>query len=135
GAAAESGHPSPRSHFRPAERGNRRRKDYTVTRHRRKAQALSEPTRAMSTGAHDDPTIGKHRDRNLVRACAGTVSGLIPWLISHWRMQDAGPAFAPVRAIGVLIVAAGVVVVLDAFARFAIEGMGTPAPILPTRQL
>ena len=31
--------------------------------------------------------------------------------------------------------AAGIIVVLDAFARFAFQGIGTPAPIFPTRQL
>ena len=33
------------------------------------------------------------------------------------------------------MIAAGIAIVLDAFARFAVQGLGTPAPILPTRHL
>jgi protein-S-isoprenylcysteine O-methyltransferase Ste14 len=36
---------------------------------------------------------------------------------------------------GLIPIAAGLVVVLDAFARFAWEGRGTPAPVAPTRTL
>jgi len=37
--------------------------------------------------------------------------------------------------IGVLLVIAGVAVLLDSFARFALTGLGTPAPVFPTRHL
>ena len=33
------------------------------------------------------------------------------------------------------MIAAGIAVVLDSFARFALQGLGTPAPVLPTRHL
>ena len=33
------------------------------------------------------------------------------------------------------LIAAGLLVLLDCFARFALQGLGTPAPIFPTRQL
>jgi len=33
------------------------------------------------------------------------------------------------------VAAAGTLVLLDSFARFAMKGMGTPAPIFPTRHL
>jgi protein-S-isoprenylcysteine O-methyltransferase Ste14 len=39
------------------------------------------------------------------------------------------------RALGGVLIAAGAAVVLHAFARFAIEGLGTPAPIAPTERL
>jgi protein-S-isoprenylcysteine O-methyltransferase Ste14 len=72
----------------------------------------------------------------------GTVAGLIPWWISRWRLRPSpfGIGFTPLgfmpfRAIGVLLIAAGIVVVLEAFARFALEGIGTPAPVFPTRHL
>jgi protein-S-isoprenylcysteine O-methyltransferase Ste14 len=35
----------------------------------------------------------------------------------------------------VLLIAAGLPVLLDSFARFALQGLGTPAPIFPTRHL
>jgi protein-S-isoprenylcysteine O-methyltransferase Ste14 len=37
--------------------------------------------------------------------------------------------------LGGLLIAAGLVVVLEAFARFAVEGLGTPAPVAPTERL
>jgi protein-S-isoprenylcysteine O-methyltransferase Ste14 len=40
-----------------------------------------------------------------------------------------------VRAIGALLLAAAVAALLSAFARFAREGIGTPAPIAPTQRL
>lgn len=39
------------------------------------------------------------------------------------------------RAVGALFIAAGLPVLLDAFARFALQGLGTPAPVFPTRHL
>src|SRR5271155_2234039 len=65
----------------------------------------------------------------------GTVAGLVPWWISHWRLHPPFLGFPPFRAIGVVLITAGVSVVLEAFARFALEGIGTPAPIFPTRHL
>jgi protein-S-isoprenylcysteine O-methyltransferase Ste14 len=41
----------------------------------------------------------------------------------------------PFRAIGIVLIVAGAVVVLDSFARFALQGIGTPAPVFPTRHL
>ena len=65
----------------------------------------------------------------------GTVAGFIPWWISHWHLRPPFLGFAPFRAIGVLFMAVGIAVVLEAFARFALQGIGTPAPVLPTRHL
>jgi protein-S-isoprenylcysteine O-methyltransferase Ste14 len=65
----------------------------------------------------------------------GTVAGLIPWWISHWRLHPPFLGFTPFRAIGVLLIAAGMAVVLEAFGRFAFQGIGTPAPVFPTKHL
>ncbi|TPM27528.1 isoprenylcysteine carboxylmethyltransferase family protein [Mesorhizobium sp. B2-3-5] len=67
-------------------------------------------------------------------AAPGVVAGLIPWLLSdRWGLPlSAVPGFLP--AGGVLIVAAAGVL-LHAFARFALEGLGTPAPVAPTERL
>jgi protein-S-isoprenylcysteine O-methyltransferase Ste14 len=35
----------------------------------------------------------------------------------------------------VLLIAAGLPVLLDSFARFALQGLGTPAPVFPTQHL
>jgi protein-S-isoprenylcysteine O-methyltransferase Ste14 len=66
-------------------------------------------------------------------AAPGVVAGVIPWAITGWRMEDS--LFWGSRALGGVLIAAGAAVVLHAFARFAIEGLGTPAPIAPTERL
>jgi protein-S-isoprenylcysteine O-methyltransferase Ste14 len=63
----------------------------------------------------------------------GTVAGLVPWWLTGWRSGAAYPQ--PVRVIGIVLVAAGAAVLLPAFARFVIEGLGTPAPVAPTERL
>ena len=65
----------------------------------------------------------------------GTVAGLVPWWITRWRMQPPLLGFSGFRVIGALMIAVGIAVVLDSFARFALQGLGTPAPILPTSHL
>jgi len=65
----------------------------------------------------------------------GVVAGVVPWWISRWRMQAPLLHFSPLRWVGVLLIAAGVPVLLDSFARFALKGLGTPAPVFPTRHL
>ncbi|HEY5987096.1 MAG TPA: isoprenylcysteine carboxylmethyltransferase family protein [Streptosporangiaceae bacterium] len=63
----------------------------------------------------------------------GVVAGLVPWWLTGWRM---GAAYAaPVRITGAVVTAAGAVALLGAFAQFAIQGRGTPAPAVPTEQL
>src|SRR5262245_50976543 len=39
------------------------------------------------------------------------------------------------RAIGPVLIAAGLAGLVESFARFALQGLGTPAPIAPTRHL
>jgi len=38
-------------------------------------------------------------------------------------------------ALGTIFIAAGLPVLLDSFGRFALQGLGTPAPIFPTQHL
>src|ERR1700742_1287606 len=65
----------------------------------------------------------------------GTVAGLIPWWISRYEMQAPFLGFEPFRWIGVPLLALGAVLLLETFARFALQGLGTPAPIYPTKSL
>jgi protein-S-isoprenylcysteine O-methyltransferase Ste14 len=44
-------------------------------------------------------------------------------------------AWAPLRVVGAALLAAGVIVLVEAFVRFVVEGVGTPAPIAPTQRL
>jgi len=65
----------------------------------------------------------------------GLVAGLIPWLISGWQWRSPFFDGAALPWLGGALVLAGIPMVLDSFARFAIEGLGTPAPIYPTDRL
>ena len=62
----------------------------------------------------------------------GVVAGLVPWLLTGWEQGDT-------RLLGQLLggalIAAGTIALLDAFIRFVVEGIGTPAPVAPTEQL
>ena len=63
----------------------------------------------------------------------GVVAGLIPWWLTGWRIGAAYPV--PVRVTGAVLTAAGAAVLLGAFAQFAVQGRGTPAPPAPPEQL
>jgi protein-S-isoprenylcysteine O-methyltransferase Ste14 len=63
----------------------------------------------------------------------GTVAGVIPWEISHWRMQPPLLGLPFVRVVGALLIAVGIPMLLDSFARFALQGLGTPAPMFPPK--
>ena len=65
----------------------------------------------------------------------GVVAGLGPWLLTGWNLEDPLPHWLPLRVAGAAALGAGLVVLLDAFARFVREGLGTPAPVAPTDEL
>ena len=62
----------------------------------------------------------------------GIVAGLVPWWLTGWRLNR---YLAPVQVVGAAIGIAGLLILLDSFARFVLEGLGTPAPVAPTHQL
>jgi protein-S-isoprenylcysteine O-methyltransferase Ste14 len=65
----------------------------------------------------------------------GIVAGLIPWWISNWKVEPPLLGFPLVRVVGILALVVGVAVLLESFARFALKGAGTPAPVAPPRHL
>lgn len=65
----------------------------------------------------------------------GTVAGFLPYVITHWFPLEPFFGIGPTRWLGVALVAAGLVVVVDAFVRFVREGRGTPAPVAATTRL
>src|SRR4051794_27506270 len=62
----------------------------------------------------------------------GVVAGLVPWGLTGWKV--ARPPLI-VAVVGYVILVVGVAVLLHAFVRFVVEGVGTPAPVAPTRHL
>lgn len=65
----------------------------------------------------------------------GFVAGLVPWWISHWRLEAPFFGIPLFRFAGGMLIALGLAGLVDSFVRFAVQGVGTPAPILPTRHL
>lgn len=65
----------------------------------------------------------------------GIVAGYVPWRICRWQMGAPLGGIAALRVVGGLLIAAGLPVLLDSFARFALKGLGTPAPVFPPQHL
>jgi protein-S-isoprenylcysteine O-methyltransferase Ste14 len=64
----------------------------------------------------------------------GVVAGVVPWLLTGWDVRDPLGAWV-LRIAGALLIAAGAAALLEAFLRFALQGLGTPAPVAPTEHL
>src|SRR5687768_6786582 len=66
----------------------------------------------------------------------GTLAGLVPWWLTGWAIHDWPQAYAtPLRLVGAVLIVLGVPALLHAFARFVLEGIGTPAPVAPPEHL
>jgi protein-S-isoprenylcysteine O-methyltransferase Ste14 len=65
----------------------------------------------------------------------GVLAGVVPWRLTRWEVEEPLPYSAPLRVVGAVVLVAGVGVLLHAFARFVVEGLGTPAPVAPPRRL
>lgn len=65
----------------------------------------------------------------------GVVAGLVPWWLTGWQVRSLPAWWLPLRLAGVVLLVAGTAVLVQAFARFVVEGLGTPAPVAPTREL
>jgi len=63
------------------------------------------------------------------------VAGVIPWWITRWEFQPAFFGVELTRVIGIVLIIVGAPGLLHSFARFALQGLGTPAPLAPTRYL
>src|ERR671911_1500295 len=65
----------------------------------------------------------------------GVVVGLIPWALTRWQVREPLPYWAPARVLGGVVLLAGVIALVRAFARFVVEGFGTPAPVAAPERL
>src|ERR671921_2613782 len=66
----------------------------------------------------------------------GVVVGLVPWaLTGGWQVREPLPYWAPARMLGGVVLLAGVIVLVQAFVRFVVEGLGTPAPVAAPERL
>jgi protein-S-isoprenylcysteine O-methyltransferase Ste14 len=94
------------------------------------------PYHRRMTGS--DPDLGRSRLAAAVGSTAFffaapcVMGGLIPWLLTGWEVHA---WWLPLRILGAALTVAGAAVVIAAFVRFVVEGVGTPAPVAPTRHL
>jgi len=65
----------------------------------------------------------------------GGVGVYVPWLICRWKVSPPLLGISALRVAGVILIVAGLPVLLDSFARFALQGLGTPAPVAPPEHL
>lgn len=65
----------------------------------------------------------------------GIVAGFVPWWLTNWDVREPLPYWIPLRIAGVILLVAGAIVLVHAFGRFVLEGLGTPAPVAPTERL
>jgi protein-S-isoprenylcysteine O-methyltransferase Ste14 len=65
----------------------------------------------------------------------GTAAGLVPWWITRWEMRPPLAGVAAFRLLGAALAAVGAAAIVESFVRFAVRGLGTPAPVLPPRRL
>ena len=63
------------------------------------------------------------------------LAGLIPWSMARWEFRPAFFGLEGARLVGVLLILVGLPGLVDSFARFALQGLGTPAPVAPTKNL
>lgn len=64
----------------------------------------------------------------------GVAAAVVPWLLTGWSVDESF-AWLPLQLVGALLIVAGAAVLVHAFARFVVEGLGTPAPVAPPEQL
>jgi protein-S-isoprenylcysteine O-methyltransferase Ste14 len=66
----------------------------------------------------------------------GLEAGVGPALLTGgFEVGDGLPGALALRLLGVVLIVAGLAVVVHAYARFALDGLGTPSPTAPPREL
>src|SRR3954469_21255028 len=63
------------------------------------------------------------------------LAGFVPWWVTQWEFRPAFFGIDLTRILGGILIIVRVPGLADSFARFALEGLGTPAPIAPTENL
>src|SRR5215831_15142278 len=63
------------------------------------------------------------------------LAGFVPWWVTQWEFRPAFFGLDLTRILGGILIIVGVPGLVDSFARFALEGLGTPAPIAPPQKL
>jgi protein-S-isoprenylcysteine O-methyltransferase Ste14 len=65
----------------------------------------------------------------------GTVAGWVPFWLTRWRMQPPLLGTPGLRVVGATLIMIGLASLVESFLRFAVVGLGTPAPVAPPTRL
>ena len=65
----------------------------------------------------------------------GVVAFLLPWLIGQWPVEPIWRDMPVLVWAGGVLGLIGLAALIECFARFALQGLGTPAPVAPTKHL
>lgn len=65
----------------------------------------------------------------------GTVAGWVPFWLTRWRVQPPLLGAPGLRMVGATLIIVGLASLVESFLRFAIVGLGTPAPVAPPTRL
>lgn len=64
-----------------------------------------------------------------------TLAGLVPFWMTGWNLRPSFFGLSFLRLAGIPLMLIGLVPLIESFGRFALEGLGTPAPIAPPKHL
>lgn len=59
----------------------------------------------------------------------GLLVGVLPWWLTRWELNEPLPYWVVAQVLGAVLIVPGLVVAVQAFARFVSEGRGTPVPV------
>jgi protein-S-isoprenylcysteine O-methyltransferase Ste14 len=65
----------------------------------------------------------------------GTVAGWVPYWLTGWHVDPPFFGLQSLRVGGAIFILVGLVSLVDSFVRFALVGLGTPAPVAPPSML
>lgn len=65
----------------------------------------------------------------------GTVAGWVPYWLTGWTLREPFLGIPALRALGAALAALGLVSLVESFVRFALVGLGTPAPVAAPTEL
>ena len=64
-----------------------------------------------------------------------TLAGWVPWWLTHWSPGPPLLGVTAFRPVGTVVLVCGTAIVIECFCRFALKGIGTPAPVAPPQHL
>jgi protein-S-isoprenylcysteine O-methyltransferase Ste14 len=65
----------------------------------------------------------------------GTVAGWVPFWLTGWHVHAPFSGLQILRVMGAIFILVGLASLVDSFVRFALVGLGTPAPVAPPTKL